>query len=105
MSNQYPPSGGGYPPPGGKTQTLGLDNNVAALLCYLPACLCCADLIFSILWLATEPKENRFLRFHALQGLLLFAVGLIISIIFWILRMATAVGGATMGDAGTMGAF
>jgi len=40
-----------------------------------------------------------------MQGLLLFAVGLIISIIFWILRVATAVGGSTMGDAGAMGAL
>jgi len=41
-----------------------------------------------------------------MQGLLLFAVGLVVGIIFWILRVATAVGGATMGgDAGAMGAL
>jgi len=81
-----------------------LDYNVAAMLCYLPACLCCVDLIFCILWLVTEPKENRFIRFHAMQGLLLFGVGFVIGIIFWILRTALFVGGSTMGDAGALGA-
>jgi uncharacterized membrane protein len=37
---------------------------------------------------------------------LLFGVGFVIGIIFYILRLATAVGGATMGgDAGTAGAL
>ena len=73
----YPPpppgyQGGGFPPQGpppGKTQTLGLDYNVAALLCYLP--VCAINIIFPIIWLVTEPKQNRFLRFHALQSLFL----------------------------------
>lgn len=93
QGGDYPPpggyQGGGYPPPpppqgpGGKTQTLGLDYNVAAMLCYLPWCLCCVDLIASVLWLATEPKENRFLRFHAMQGLMLFIINWVILVIFW----------------------
>jgi uncharacterized membrane protein len=79
----YPPpppgghQGGGYPPQGpppGKTQTLGLDYNVAGLLCYLP--ICSINIILSIIWLVTEPKHNRFLRFHALQSL--FLTGLVI---------------------------
>jgi len=63
--------------------------NTAALLCYLPTCLCCANLIFSIIWLATEPKENRFVRFHALQGLLLFGVNFVIQIVLNIASIAT----------------
>jgi len=63
--------------------------NVAAMLCYLPTCLCCANLIFSIIWMATEPKENRFVRFHALQGLLLFGVNFVIQIILNIISIAT----------------
>lgn len=72
--SQQPPS---YPPPGGyqnepqplppgapgKTKVLNMDQNVGALLCYLP--ICCINLIFAIIWLATEPRENKFLRFHA----------------------------------------
>src|SRR4030095_3091525 len=102
MSNQppygYPPGGpqgyqgGGYPPPNaptGKTKVMNLDYNVAGMLCYLP--LCRIHLIFSIVWLASEPKENRLLRFHALQSLLLFAAFFVVSIIFWILTVAMAV--------------
>jgi uncharacterized membrane protein len=104
MSNQppygYPPGGpqgyqgGGYPPPGsatGKTKVMNLDYNVAGMLCYMLPCLCLADLIFCILWLATEPKESRFVRFHAMQGLLLFGVGFVVGIIFQILGTGMAV--------------
>jgi uncharacterized membrane protein len=38
--------------------------------------------VASIVWLASEPQENRFLRFHSLQGLLLFGVTLVVSLIF-----------------------
>jgi len=83
----YPPpppdyQGGGLPPQGpppGKTQTLGLDYNLAGLLCYLP--VCSINLIFSIIWLVTEPKQNRFLRFHALQSLFLTGAFIIIYIV------------------------
>ena len=86
----YPPPGGNYPPPPqGRTKTFGMAYNTAALLCYLPTCLCCANLIFSIIWMATEPKENRFVRFHALQGLLLFGANFVIQIILNILSIAT----------------
>lgn len=108
----YPPQGG-YPPPGGagygggyggpppenKTKTLGLSYNVAALLCYLPFCLCCVNLIPCILWLATEPKENRFLRFHALQGLILFGFFMAILIVLRILG-AVVNTGARITDSG-----
>ena len=109
----YPPpggyQGGGYPPPpsppSGKTKVLGLDNNVAALLCYLPSCLCCINLISSILWIATEPKENRFLRFHSLQGLMLFVVVLIINIVGRVLGFGVAATGRMAGGGlGQLGA-
>lgn len=85
--------GGGYPPPGGtdgKTKVLGINYNVAAMLCYLLAFCCCLNLVVSILWLATEPKENRFLRFHALQSLLLFGLGIVVRIIMAILGVGMA---------------
>jgi len=74
------------------------------MLCYLPACLCCIDLISSVLWLATEPKENKFLRFHSLQGLMLFFVGLVINIVGRILGVGVSLGGRMAGDAGALGA-
>jgi uncharacterized membrane protein len=87
MSSQPPygyPGGqaGGYPPPPptNKTKVLNLDYNVAALLCYLP--ICCVNLITSIIWLVSEPKENRFLRFHALQSLMLTGVVIVVWIVF-----------------------
>lgn len=62
----------------GTTQTLGLDYNVAALICYLPVPL--FSLVAGIVWLMTEPKANLFVRFHAIQSLMLLGgltVGLI----------------------------
>ena len=85
----YQPGGfqqpGGYPPAGpvsGKTQVLGLDYNVAAGLGYIP--ICALNLIVPILWLVTEPKTSKFVRFHALQSLFLVAftiVGIIAVVI------------------------
>lgn len=95
MSNQppygYPGGsqgyqGGGYPPQGpptGKTKTLNLDYNVAAMLAYLP--ICCVSLICSIIWIATEPKENKFLRFHALQSLILTGAAVGVYFILWVI--------------------
>lgn len=96
MSSQPPygyPGGqaGGYPPPpppANKTKVLNLDYNVAALLAYLP--ICCINLITSIIWLASEPKENRFLRFHALQSLMLMGVGIVLWIVFAFLGVGMA---------------
>lgn len=55
---------------GGKT-ALGLDTNVGALLCYLP--VCAISLIYSIIVLVTE-KNDRTMRFHAMQSLILTAI-------------------------------
>ncbi len=60
-----PPSGA----PGGKT-SLGLESNVGAMLCYIANFLCCIGLVLAIVFLVTE-KENRFVKFHALQSLFL----------------------------------
>src|SRR4026207_1906694 len=107
MSNQPPYGGpqgyqgGGYPPPGGptgKTKVMNLDYNVAGMLCYLP--ICCINLVFSIIWLASEPKESRLLLCHPLQRLLLIGIAIVVTIIFWFLAIAVAV---TPGPGGTAG--
>lgn len=108
MSDQPPygyNQGGGYPPPpkqgDGKTKVLSMGYNTAALLCYIPTCCCLLNLVPCILWLATEPRENRFLRFHALQGLFLFGVWIAVSIVFAILGIAFGVSMSVMpGDSG-----
>ena len=111
----YPPpggyQGGGYAPPGppptGKTKTFGLDHNVAALLCYMAWC-CCIGIIASIIWLVTEPKENKFLRFHALQALFLVGVWIGAEIVLGIVGFAIGAGtgmmrGGGMAPAGGLG--
>ena len=62
----------------GKT-ALGLDNNVGALICYLGNLICALGLIYSIIVLVTD-KTNKLPRFHAMQSILLSAVGIIIGI-------------------------
>lgn len=61
----------------GKTSTLQLDYKLAGLLCYVPFAF--INVAFSVLWLATEPQTNRQLRFHAMQGLCLAAVAIIVT--------------------------
>lgn len=90
MSSPYaadgPPSGA----PGGKT-SLGLESNIGAMLCYIGNFLCCLGVILSIVFLVTE-KENRFVKFHALQSLFLvaaqIAVGVVVTILGMLLNIA-----------------
>jgi uncharacterized membrane protein len=81
-----PPSGA----PGGKT-SLGLDSNVGAMLCYIANFVCCLGLVLAIVFLFTE-KENRFVKFHAVQSLFLagvqIAVSIVISIVGLVFGMA-----------------
>jgi uncharacterized membrane protein len=49
---------------------------VGGLLCYAP---CCIGLIFSIVAVIVE-KQNRFLRFHAFQGLLFHGALIVLAI-------------------------
>ena len=59
----------------GKTQVLGLDYKTAGILCYLP--ICAVNLITSLVVINSEPKSNYFLRFHAMQSLILCVVAII----------------------------
>ena len=90
MSSPYsepaPPSGA----PGGKTSFMNLDSNLGAMLCYILNFVCCLGLVLSIIFAITE-KENRFVKFHAVQSLFLaalqIAVGLVIGILGLIVSM------------------
>src|SRR5438034_528169 len=90
MSSPYPESGPPSGAPGGKTSFMSLDSNVGAMLCYILNFVCCLGLVLSIIFVITE-KENRFVKFHAVQSLFLtalqIAVGLIIGILGLIVTM------------------
>ena len=84
---------GGYKPPEdpreGRTKVLSFSYRTAALFCYFPLCCCLLDVIASSVWIATEPNENRFVRFHAFQGLLLAAISFALALVFRILGSGT----------------
>ncbi len=67
----------------GTTQFIGMDFSLAACLCYLPIPL--VGVIASIVWLVTEPKASLYVRFHAIQSLMvlggLVAANIVISLI------------------------
>ncbi|PYS27862.1 MAG: hypothetical protein DMF75_19680 [Acidobacteria bacterium] len=90
MATPYSESGSPSGAPGGKT-SLGLESNVGAMLCYIANFLCCIGVILAIIFLVTE-KENRFVKFHAVQALYLaaaqIAVGILIGILGLLLRLA-----------------
>ena len=64
--------------------SMGLDESVAGLLCYI------VGWITGIVFLVLE-KENKFVRFHALQSLLTF---LPLSVLAWLLGWIPFIGWA-----------
>src|SRR5512134_4205512 len=72
------------PTPGGAKTNLGLEPNIAGLLCYVP---CCIGLVFSVVAAIVE-KQSRFVRFHAFQSLLLHGVFIVV----WIAIVLVQVG-------------
>jgi len=78
MSAPYQESGPPSGAPGGKT-SLGLESNVGAMLCYVANIVCCLGVILAVVFLVTE-KENRFVKFHAVQSLFLVGVQLVVGI-------------------------
>ncbi len=60
------------------TTALGIDENVEGLLCYV------LGFITGILFLILE-KENRFVRFHAMQSTTTFIILLVVSVVLGII--------------------
>src|SRR3984893_6967235 len=57
-----PPPPPGAPPPAAANPGLGMDENVAAALCYIP--------IVGLIFLLVDPyNKNRNIKFHAMQSL------------------------------------
>ena len=85
MSTPYPADGPPSGVPGGKT-SIGLEANVGAMLCYIANFLCCIGLILAIVFLVTE-KENRFVKYHAVQSLYLAGVQILMGVVVAILGL------------------
>jgi uncharacterized membrane protein len=60
------------------TTALGIDENIEGLLCYV------LGFITGILFLILE-KENKFVRFHAMQSTATFIILFVVSIVFGII--------------------
>ena len=81
--------------PVGKS-VFGLDQNVAALLCYLP--LMFVHLIVSIAVIAQD-KENKIVRFHAFQSLFLTLFSTVLQVVLVVLFFVLWIGGGIAGYA------
>lgn len=75
--------------PSGKS-AFGLDQNVAALLCYLPFLF--IHLIVSIA-VITQDKENKIVRFHAFQSLFLTIGSTVLQVVLFVLFFVLWIGG------------
>ena len=83
------PAPGAGPIPPGTSAGLGMDENVAAALCYIP--------LIGLIFLLVDPyNKNRAIRFHAFQSLFYLAgwivVGICLSIIGSVLFAAMPYG-------------
>ena len=69
-----------------KTVLVELPYNLAAAVCYVPFVL---NILAPLAWLYSEPKENRFVRFHAVQALALavafFLLIMVVNTAFWVI--------------------
>ena len=77
------------PTPGGAKTNLGLEPNIAGLLCYVP---CCIGFVFSIVAAIVE-KQSRLVRFHAFQSLLLHGAAIVVGIGLQVVNAVLAVAG------------
>ena len=69
----------------------GLDENVAALLAYILGWV--GGLVFFLI-----EKNSRFVRFHAMQSILLSGLAVVVGIVLWILTFIFVFIGAAIGD-------
>lgn len=102
MSTPYTPPPPPPPPesnaPGGQA-SIGMDANLASMICYLTMICCGLGIVISLVFFLIE-KTSRLLRFHAMQALLYGGVWVVIGIVFRILSMVADI---ALGD--TLGVF
>jgi uncharacterized membrane protein len=97
MSSEYTPPPAYTPPPppptdapGGQT-SVGMDANLASMLCYLTMICCGLGIIISLIFFIIE-KTNRLLRFHAMQALLFGGVWIVLGVVFQVLGLVLRIG-------------
>src|ERR1700756_1708059 len=94
MSTPYiPPEASQGEAPGGKT-SIGLDANLASMLCYLTMICCGLGIVLSLVFFFIE-KTSRLLRYHAMQALLYGGVWVVVGIAF---RILSGLVGIALGD-------
>lgn len=103
MSSPYTPPNAPPPEaPGGKA-SIGMDANVASMICYLTMICCGLGIILSLVFFLIE-KTSRLLKFHAMQALLYGGVWIVVGIAFRILMMIVNIAlGDTIGFIGVLG--
>lgn len=80
-------------PPASPTTSTGLPENVASLLCYV------LGWITGIIFLIIEPN-NKTVKFHALQSIIVFGAFTVIQIIFGWIPIINVIIGAIVGVLG-----
>ena len=97
MATPYePPPSASPDAPMGKT-SIGIDANLAAMLCYLTMICCGLGIVVSLVFFIIE-KTSRLVRFHAMQGLLFGGVWIVVGIAFKVLSVLVDVAlGDTLG--------
>jgi uncharacterized membrane protein len=97
MSSPYTPPPAAPPDaPGGKA-SIGMDANLASMLCYLTMICCGLGIVLSLVFFFIE-KTSRLLRFHAMQALLYGCVWIVVGIAFRVLSLFTDIAlGDTIG--------
>ena len=100
MSEPYtpPPTPPETNAPGGQA-SIGMDANLASMICYLTMICCGLGIVISLVFFLME-KTSRLLRFHAMQALLYGGVWIVVGIVFRILSMVADI---ALGD--TLGVF
>lgn len=82
----------GNPPPGASKSSSGLEPNIAAALSYI--------WIVGVIFYLLE-KENRFIRFHAMQSILFgianSVIMMVLVVVGFVLTFAFGIGGAMIG--------
>jgi len=92
MSEPYtppPPTPPDTNAPGGQA-SIGMDANLASMICYLTMFCCGLGIIVSIVFFFVE-KTSRLLRFHAMQALLFGCFFVVLGIVFRILQVFVAI--------------
>lgn len=71
----------------------GLPSKFGAAFCYFPLCTC-LPLFAGIIVMAAEHKSNKFVRFHALQSLILWVILIVFQVVAFVLQILAGILGA-----------